>query len=243
MLRRDKRTLSKTQRIVWGVFWIFLVAAVLWVVLAPWPQWLTELLGLKNIFINTIFNGITLGGLYFLVASGFTLIFGADAQHQSCPRLSVFARRIYRVRVATATGGVVYRRCGRFFSMAIMGIALQYFVFRRMAGQDLRQTLVTIGISIVLADLMLAIWTGTTYQFALPEWLFGTASLPIITSISETGESVFLKYPVYRLAVLVLAILIGAGLWIFLNRTQMGVMVRAEWTIGQCFRFPVSMSR
>ena len=45
-------------------------------VLAPWPPAFEDVFGQKRLFINALFNGITLGGLYFLVATGFTLIFG-----------------------------------------------------------------------------------------------------------------------------------------------------------------------
>ena len=51
-------------------------ALVLWLFLAAWPEWLTGLIGAKKLFVTTIFNGVTLAGLYFLVASGFTLVFG-----------------------------------------------------------------------------------------------------------------------------------------------------------------------
>ena len=60
---------------------------------------------------------------------------------------------------------------------------MQVLVFRRMEGDELRQTLVTIGISIVAADLMLAIWAGKTYQFVVPDWLDGAVTLPIMTAV------------------------------------------------------------
>ena len=52
------------------------VIFVLWLVFAPWPEEFENVFGRKRLFINALFNGITLGGLYFLVAAGFTLIFG-----------------------------------------------------------------------------------------------------------------------------------------------------------------------
>jgi len=96
-----------------------------------------------------------------------------------------------------------------------------------MEGQELRQTLVTIGISIVAADVMLAVWTGTTYQFEPPEWLYGATELPIVIAYKSDGGAVFLRYPTYRLVVLLTALVIGAGLWLFINRTRTGMMVRA----------------
>jgi hypothetical protein len=55
---------------------------------------------------------------------------------------------------------------------------------------------------------MLAIWTGTTYQFSPPEWLFGAAELPVVSVLRSSGESVYIKYPIYRLAVLGVAVAI-----------------------------------
>jgi Branched-chain amino acid ABC-type transport system, permease components len=52
------------------------VAVLLWLIFSIWPPGLEAAIGRKRVFLNAIFNGITLGGLYFLVASGFTLIFG-----------------------------------------------------------------------------------------------------------------------------------------------------------------------
>ena len=75
-------------------------------------------------------------------------------------------------------------------------------IFRFMQGQDLRQTLVTIGISIVLADLMLWICGGEIYTFDPPTWIYGSTELPLVE-----------KFPTYRLVVLLAAIVIGVGLW------------------------------
>src|SRR3546814_7539307 len=74
---------------------------------------------------------------------------------------------------------------------------------------------------------MLAIWTGTTYQFNPPEWLIGAVELPVISALRSSGEAVYLKYPLYRLTVLGVAVAVGIALWLFLNRTRIGMMVRA----------------
>ncbi len=114
-----------------------------------------------------------------------------------------------------------------FLVLAIVGVILQVAVFRRLEGDDLRQTLVTIGISIVAADLMLWMWTGATYQITTPEWLDGAVKLPIITAFKSNGTAVYINYPFYRLVVLAVAIVIGIGLWLLLNKTRVGMMIRA----------------
>ena len=61
---------------LWSLAILIAIAVLLWLIFAPWPPGLVEAIGRKKVFLNALFNGITLGGLYFLVASGFTLIFG-----------------------------------------------------------------------------------------------------------------------------------------------------------------------
>jgi branched-chain amino acid transport system permease protein len=192
------------------------VAVALWAIVAPWPAGMEASFGRKRIFLNAVFNGITLGALYFLVASGFTLIFGlmrnVNLAHGS---LYLFGAYV-GYSAAEISGSWFLGVAAGFVSTALLGVLLQVLVFRRMEGDDLRQTLVTIGISIVLADLMLWIWSGTTYQFEPPEWLYGATPMPLVRA-----------YPTYRLVLLGTAIVIGIGLWLFLNRTRIGMMIRA----------------
>ncbi len=198
-----------------------------WPILAVWPEWLLEVLGRKKTFVTTFLNGLTVAGLYFLVASGFTLIFGlmrnVNLAHGSMYLLGGYLG----YEAARITDSWLLGVAAAFAALAMIGALLQITVFRRLQGDDLRQTLVSIGISIIAADLMLAYWGGTTYQFDIPEALFGALELPIISTIRSSGDVVFIKYPLYRLFVLLVAIVIGLALWIFLNRTKAGMMVRA----------------
>ena len=140
---------------------------VVWLFVAVWPEWLDAMLISKKAFINSIFNGVTLAGLYFLVASGFTLVFGlmrnVNLAHGS---LYLFGAYI-GYEVAQRTGIWLLGVAAGFMALAVVGLLMQVFVFRRLEGDELRQTLVTLGISIVAADLMLAIWTGITYQIGV----------------------------------------------------------------------------
>lgn len=204
-----------------------LAILVVWLFLAVWPSWLTDLIGGKRLFVTTIFNGITLAGLYFLVASGFTLVFGlmrnVNLAHGSLYLLGAYIG----LEVASITGVWYLGVLAGFVSMAILGIVMQVVVFRRMEGDDLRQTLVTIGISIVLADLMLAIWSGRTYQFFPPDWSMGAVATPILSSVRPNGQEIFIAYPTIRIVLLGLAVATGIGLWLLLNRTRIGMMIRA----------------
>lgn len=206
---------------------LVLVAILSLLIFTVWPDWLVDLIGRKKTFVNTLLNGLTLAGLYFLVASGFTLVFGL-MRNVNLAHGSMFLLGGYiGYEVAERTGNWFMGAGAAFIALAIIGALLQVLVFRRMQGDDLRQTLVTIGISIVAADLMLAAWTGTTYQFDPPEWLFGATKLPIISAIRSNGTAVMISYPTYRLTVLFVAVVVGIALWLFLNRTRAGMMIRA----------------
>jgi branched-chain amino acid transport system permease protein len=209
---------------------LIIAAAILvavWLVLAPWPAELEDLFGRKRLFINALFNGITLGGLYFLVASGFTLIFGlmrnVNLAHGS---LYLFGGYV-GYDAAEWTGSWLLSYVVAFICCAIIGAAMQVIIFRRMEGQDLRQTLVTLGLSVVFSDLMVWVWGGNAFQITTPDYLAGPVPTPIVVAVKSSGEAVFLQYPRVRLVIFVAAVVIGIGMWLALNRTRIGVMIRA----------------
>jgi branched-chain amino acid transport system permease protein len=216
-----------TRRQGWGLLWLLLAALLAWLIFAVWPDWLNAILISKKAFVSALLNGITLAGLYFLVASGFTLVFGlmrnVNLAHGSLYLLGAYIG----YEVTMRTGYWLIGVAAGFLVLAAIGLVMQVLVFRRLEGDDLRQTLVTIGISIVAADLMLAVWTGATYQILTPEWLDGAIKLPIVSAVRSNGAAVYLTYPFYRLVVLAAAIVIGIGLWLMLNRTRVGMMIRA----------------
>ena len=168
------------------------------------------------LYFKTLLNGLTLASLYFLVASGFTLVFGlmrnVNLAHGSLYLLGAYVGWI----VGENTGSWLLAVAAGFLSAAVLGLLMQVFIFRFMEGQDLRQTLVTIGLAIVFADLMLWAFGGEIYTFDPPAWIYGSTVLPVVE-----------KFPTYRIAVLLAAIVIGIGLWSFLARTRIGMMIRA----------------
>ncbi|MBB3177869.1 branched-chain amino acid ABC transporter permease [Variovorax sp. Sphag1AA] len=169
-----------------------------------------------SLFFKTLLNGLTLASLYFLVASGFTLVFGlmrnVNLAHGSLYLIGAYIGWM----VGEHTGSWVLAVIAGFLSAAILGLLMQVLIFRHMQGQDLRQTLVTIGLSIVLADLALWIWGAEIYTFDPPAWIYGSTTLPLVN-----------KFPTYRLMVLLASIVIGVGLWLLLARTRIGMMIRA----------------
>jgi branched-chain amino acid transport system permease protein len=167
-------------------------------------------------FIVYTLNGLTLGGLYFLVAAGFTLVFGlmrvVNLAHGSLYLLGAYLGW----SVADATGNWYLALIISPLMVAVVGILLQQGLLRRIQGQDLREALVTIGVSIVVGDLLLAYYGGADYEVQMPDLLNGGVSLGF-----------GLIYPAIRISVLLLAIIIGVCLWLLLKRTRLGMIIRA----------------
>jgi branched-chain amino acid transport system permease protein len=215
------------RRPIWSLIVLVVAIALIWVVFAPWPPSFEAVFGRKKLFLNAALNGFTLGGLYFLVASGFTLIFGlmrnVNLAHGSIYLLGGY----FGYLAVDATGSWLFSFVVAFVVAALLGVILQLLVFRRMEGQELRQTLVTIGISIVLADLMLWGFGGNSWQIQTPTWLRGPVDLPLVTAVKSSGEAVYLSYPIVRLVIFAASVAIGLGMWLVLNLTRIGMVIRA----------------
>ncbi len=170
-----------------------------------------------RLYLVTMLNGLTLGSLYFIVASGFTLVFGlmrnVNLAHGSLYLLGGYVGFI----VAERTGWWLLAIAAGFSVAALGGLLMQLLILRHMQNQDLRQTMVTIGLSIVIADVLIWIFTGQVYQMEAPAWLQGPIrGIPVINA-----------YSAYRLSLLGMGIVIGVALWLLLNRTRVGMMIRA----------------
>jgi branched-chain amino acid transport system permease protein len=170
-----------------------------------------------RLYLVTLLNGLTLASLYFIVASGFTLVFGlmrnVNLAHGSLYLLGGYVAYV----VADLTGWWILALAAGFAAAAIAGLLIQALFLRHMQGQDLRQTMVTIGLSIVIADVLLWIFTGQVHQMEAPEWLQGPIrGIPLINA-----------YGAFRLSLLGFGLVIGLGLWWLLNRTRVGMMIRA----------------
>lgn len=170
-----------------------------------------------RLYLVTMLNGLTLASLYFIVASGFTLVFGlmrnVNLAHGSLYLLGGYIG----FTIAEQTGWWLLAVAGGFLAAAVAGLLIQVLLLRHMQGQELRQTMVTIGLSIVIADILLWVFTGQVHQMEAPEWLQGPIrDIPIIRA-----------YSAYRLSLLGFGIAIGVFLWWLLNRTRVGAMIRA----------------
>lgn len=161
-------------------------------------------------------NSLAFGGVLFTLAAGFSLIFGlmriANLSHGAYFMLGAYIglsvmRNDYSFWVAVLVAGV---------TVALVGGLVERLVLRRLAGNSLSQVLATLGVAFVIADFSLWMWGGDPQPLSGPEALSGSIRMYDLT------------FPLYRLSMLLFSVLIGIGLWLLLDKTRLGMMIRAS---------------
>src|SRR5438477_4922960 len=168
-----------------------------------------------NLWVVLAVNSVTLGGLLFLLSAGFSLIFGLmkipNLTHGSFFMLGAYLATSLIAHglnfwTAALAGGLL---------VAAFGGVVERLILRRLAGAELAQMLVTLGLSFMIADVCLIVWTGDPIRIATPAALRGA------TTLGGFG------FPTYRLAVGLVAVVFAAALWALLDRTRLAPMIRA----------------
>jgi branched-chain amino acid transport system permease protein len=206
-------------------------AVVVWLLIKGSDDW-------RQFAVVTL-NGITLAALFFVVASGFTLIFGlmrvVNMAHGSLYLLggylalemqdAWFKEEATGLNLSlTGTGGTEYDLVSWVVPLllataliGVIGVLLQQVFLRWNQGQDLRQALITIALSVIFADQMLAAFGGISKDIQTPtDWP---------ESITLPGDVTFGFFR--GVIVFGAAVLVGLGLWWLITRTRFGKIVRA----------------
>jgi branched-chain amino acid transport system permease protein len=160
-------------------------------------------------------NGLSFSMLLFLIAAGFTLIFGLmkiiNIAHGSFYLLSAYIG----LTVLKATESFLLATLASSVAVIVVGIAMQSLFLRRFHMKELQQVLLTFGFVLIIADLCLWIWGGNPQALPKPTALRGSIWV---------GTLVF---PTYRIFVIVVGVAVAVGLWIFQEKTKFGAIVRA----------------
>jgi branched-chain amino acid transport system permease protein len=172
-----------------------------------------------TLYLLLTVNSITFGGLLFLLAAGFSLIFGLmripNLTHGSLFMLGAYFG-------ATFVGGYLSLSFNFWIAaliatlmVAVFGMMIERLLLRQLPGQPLAQVLVTLGISFIVADFCLMVWGGDPVRVETPDVLAGAI---------HYGPLIF---PHYRLAIIIIAVVTAIALWLLLDRTRLGAMIRA----------------
>jgi branched-chain amino acid transport system permease protein len=190
-------------------------------------------------FLRILLDSVTFAGLLFIVSSGFALIFGlmrvVNMAHGSFYLLGGYIA--YEIQQSMTGEGfaipstdvnswewiaplLVAMAC-----IAVVGLVVQQLLLRWNQGQDLRQALITIAISVIVADQIIA-------HFPRQAQLAGGGNAVSLTWPGYLDRLVDLhvwgvEYSLARLAVLALGVSVGILLWVWLYRTRTGMLIRA----------------
>ncbi|MCL8383369.1 MULTISPECIES: branched-chain amino acid ABC transporter permease [Xanthobacter] len=180
-------------------------------------------------WINGFLNSFAFGAILFLLAVGFSLIFGlmrvANLAHGA---LFMLGGYIATSAVGLGFAGAVLVAGA---ACAVFGGILERTLIRRLAGRELAQVLGTLGLAFIIADQCLLVWSGDPIAQPAPEALRGAVGF---------GGIVF---PAYRLALVALALVAFVGIWALVERTTLGARIRAavdDREMARAMGIPVS---
>ncbi|HEX6540407.1 MAG TPA: branched-chain amino acid ABC transporter permease [Ktedonobacterales bacterium] len=172
-----------------------------------------------ELLLTLILGGIAYSGLLFLVASGFTLIFGllrvANLAHGAFYLIGAYLG--YDVVRYFGSTNVTFWVAGlaATLGMGIFGVLVERVLLRFVRGQELLEVLITVGLALIMADLALVVFTSDPITFHTPPFLAGRLTI---------GN---FAYPWDHLFVLLMSILVGVGLWFLTAKTRIGAVIRA----------------
>jgi branched-chain amino acid transport system permease protein len=164
-------------------------------------------------------NSITFGGLLFLLSAGFSLIFGLmripNLTHGSLFMLGAYFGATLALGYRGFTANFWIAALVSALLVAAFGGFIERALLRRLPGEQLAQVLVTLGISFMIADLCLMGWGGDPLSVATPRAFEGFSRLGVLV------------FPTYRLLIILIAAAVAIALWLMLDRTRLGAMIRA----------------
>ena len=169
------------------------------------------------LFIEQVLNGLQFGVMLFLMASGLTLVFGVmgliNLAHGSLFMVGAFAA----AAAAAATGSFMIGLVAALAASAAAGAIMEMVVIRRLYDRDhLDQVLATFALILIFSEGTRWIFGSFPLFLDTPDWLSGAVKLP--------GG---ITYPSYRLAIIIVGLVIAFGLFQLISRTRLGIQVRA----------------
>jgi branched-chain amino acid transport system permease protein len=169
------------------------------------------------LFLEQCLNGVQFGLLLFLLAAGLTLVFGimdlVNLAHGSLYMLGAY----FAATFVAWTGSFVAGALLALLATLLLGMALERVALRRLYGRDhLDHVLGTFGLILFFNELVRIVWGPAGLSLPLPMWLI----YPV-----ELLPGLF--YPTYRIAIIVVALVVALFLYILVMRTRLGMLIRA----------------
>lgn len=160
-------------------------------------------------------NGVTYAGLLFMCASGLTLVFGLMRVVNMSHGIFYLVGAYGGLVVQQATGSWLLGILGGGVLTALIAGLLKITLFERVLGDSQRETLLTLGVNLIISDVVLAIFGGMPRNVTAP------------SSIRTSVDLVLFRYPLIRLIILAVAVVEGVLLFVLIRKTRMGQYIRA----------------
>jgi branched-chain amino acid transport system permease protein len=171
--------------------------------------------------LGHVLNGVSFGSLLFLLASGLTLTFGLMRTVNLAHGAFYAVGGYVALDVLGRTGQYWLAMAAGIVAAAILGVMFERLALHRVLNQELPQIIITVGFAFLVSDLILAYYGGRPQSPPRPPGLDGVLRLENFV------------FPHFRLALIVVAVLVWLGLHLMISRTRIGAMVRAavddEW--------------
>jgi branched-chain amino acid transport system permease protein len=179
-----------------------------------------------NLIVEQTVNGLQLGVMLFLLAAGLTLIFGImgviNIAHGSLYMVGAFLT----ATTLAHTGSFLLAALAGLSAAALTGVLMELAVMRRLYVRDhLDQVLATFGLSLCMNELFSMIFGQRPLYVEIPPLLSG--SIELVPGV---------PYPIYRLAIIVVGLAVGLGLYAMISHTRVGMLVRAGSTHREMVR-------
>lgn len=170
-----------------------------------------------TLLVEQLLNGIGYGLMLFLLAAGLTLVFGI-MDVMNLAHGSLFMGGAYvAAQVHTHNGSFAAAVLAAIAVVIVVALLLEVFLVRRLYGRDhLSQVLATFGLILIADDVVKMIWGPSPIMASAPAALSGPVEL-------LPG----LVYPAYRIVLLAAGLLVALGLYLLVNHTRVGMVVRA----------------
>ena len=175
-----------------------------------------------NLFLLQALNGVQFGILLFLVAAGLTLIFGIMDLINLAHGVLYMVGAYFAATLTAWTGDFFLGLALALPAALLFGILLEWSIFSRLYERDhLDQVLATFGLILILNEGVKMLWGAAPMSVPIPDVLSG--SVPLIG---------FMRYPVFRIVIIAAGLLTALGLYLLVNHTRIGMLLRAGATDG-----------
>ena len=170
-----------------------------------------------GLFFTQLLNGLQLGVLLFLLSAGLTLVFGimnvVNLAHGSLYMMGAyFAAAAFNA----FDGSFLAAALVAVPATLLLGLLIERLVLSSLYQRDhLDQVLATFGLILFFNEVVRYIWGPASVYMNVPQWLSGTVNL------------FGLPYPAYRFAIIAVGLAVGLGLYALINRTRVGMLIRA----------------